>query len=231
MSTTEAPRAGRYVGARVQRREDPRRLTGHGVYVDDIRLPGMLHATFVRSPLAARGLISSIDVEPARLVPGVVAICTRVDLNADATGVLWDWTSPDFGFPRVYPLAEGSVRYVGDPVAIVVAASRYVAEDAAELIEVDDDPLPAVVGRERALTDEHSAHDELESNLAWAASTPEDPSLEAGFARATTPHLTRCASTGTSPFRWRRGESSPTGSAARSSSSFMSRLSGPSYGS
>ena len=98
--------------------------------------------------------------------------------------MLWDWTSPDFGFPRVYPLAEGSVRYVGDPVAIVVAASRYVAEDAAELIQVDYDPLPAVVGRERALTDEHSAHDELESNLAWAASTPEDPSLEAGFARS-----------------------------------------------
>ena len=72
MSTTEAPRAGRYVGARMQRREDPRLLTGHGVYVDDIRLPGMLHATFVRSPLA-HALISSIDVS----LPGSSRVSSR----------------------------------------------------------------------------------------------------------------------------------------------------------
>ncbi len=181
MSAIGLPVAGRYVGARVQRREDPRLLTGHGVYIDDVRLPGMLHAAFARSPLA-HARIASIDAEPARALPGVVAVWTGPELNGDTVGRLWDWSTKDFAFPAVYALAEGDVCFVGDPVAIVVAESRYLAEDAVELIDVEYEELPAVVGREFALSTELRTHRGFETNLAWAKSTPVDPELEQAFA-------------------------------------------------
>src|SRR6266480_4087543 len=136
--------AARYSGTRVKRLEDPRLLTGHGTYVDDISLPGMLHAAFVRSPFP-RAAIRGIDTSDALAVRGVHAVYTAADLNP---GVKEQWHS-SFGpqspeTPRP-PLADSEVRFVGDPVALVVAESRYVAEDAAELVEVDYEPRPAVV--------------------------------------------------------------------------------------
>jgi carbon-monoxide dehydrogenase large subunit len=181
MSTVEKPSAARFVGARVQRREDPRLLSGHGQYVDDVRLPGMLHATFVRSPLA-RARIVGIDLEHALAVPGVVAIWDGSALNGDAATPLWNWGGEGTPFPEVRALAEGDVRFAGDPVAIVIARDRYVAEDAAELVDVEYEALEAVVGRELAEHSSARAHDGIDTNLAWSAASPADPALEAAFA-------------------------------------------------
>jgi carbon-monoxide dehydrogenase large subunit len=136
--------AGRYVGARVSRVEDLRLLTGHGTYVDDITLPGMLHAHFVRSPFA-RAAIHGIGTVAALAAAGVRFVFTAADLNPD---VKEQWhtsigpASPETPRP---PLAEDEVRFVGDPVALVVAESRALAVDAAELVEVDYEPLPPIV--------------------------------------------------------------------------------------
>jgi aerobic carbon-monoxide dehydrogenase large subunit len=139
--------AERYTGASVKRSEDPRILTGRGRYVDDIKLPGMLHAAFVRSPLAHASVLS-VDVSAAREVPGVVAVLTGADLETmtvpgpDALLGLMGWKGPS---PEFTLLATDKVRLVGDPVAVVIAESRYLAEDGCELVEVEYDDLPPVV--------------------------------------------------------------------------------------
>ena len=142
----------KYFGASVRRREDPRFLTGEGRFVDDIQLPGLLHAAFVRSP-HAHARVRAIRSERALGLPGVVAVFTFDDLAR------WMKPLPTFGSPppglaeRVefslkqapqYPLARDTVRYVGEAVAVVVAGSRYIAEDALDLVEVDYEPLPPV---------------------------------------------------------------------------------------
>src|SRR5215468_4589491 len=139
--------AERYTGASIKRSEDPRILTGAGRYVDDIKLPGMLHAAFVRSPLA-HARVLSVDVAAARALPGVVAAFTGADVESmtvpgpDALMALMGWAGPT---PEFTLLATDKVRFVGDPVAIVVAESRYLAEDGCELVEVDyEDLLPVV---------------------------------------------------------------------------------------
>ena len=145
--------AERYTGASIRRSEDPRILTGTGRYVDDIKLPGMLHAAFVRSPLAHARVVS-VDVSDARALPGVVAVLTGADLEAmtvpgpDALIALLGWAGPTPEFTR---LATDKVRFVGDPVAVVVAESRYVAEDGCDLVEVEYDDLPPVMNAAFAL--------------------------------------------------------------------------------
>src|SRR3954452_2777848 len=136
MTEVRAQGATRYSGARINRIEDARLLTGHGTFVDDIALPGMLHACFVRSPFA-RAAIRGIDVSAARALEGVRHIFTASDLNP-LVKEQWHTSIGAAGpeTPRP-PLAEDEVRFVGDPVALVVADSRYVAEDAAELVEVE----------------------------------------------------------------------------------------------
>jgi len=145
--------AERYTGASIKRSEDPRILTGAGRYVDDIKLPGMLHAAFVRSPMA-HARVLSVDVSAARELPGVVAAFTGADMEAmtvpgpDALMALMGWAGP---MPEFTLLATDKVRFVGDPVAIVVAESRYLAEDGCELVEVDYEDLPPVVDAAFAL--------------------------------------------------------------------------------
>jgi carbon-monoxide dehydrogenase large subunit len=136
--------AARYAGARVSRVEDDRLLTGRGVFVDDISLPGMLHACFVRSPFP-RAAIRSIDSSTARALPGVHAVFTAADLNCDVKEQWHSSLGPDSPETPRPPLAEGEVRFAGDPVALVVADSRYIAEDAADLVDVDYEALPAVI--------------------------------------------------------------------------------------
>jgi carbon-monoxide dehydrogenase large subunit len=149
---------------RVARVEDARLLTGHGTYVDDVRLPGMLHACFVRSPYA-RAAIKGIDTEAARAAPGVRVVFTAADLNPH---VKEQWHSsigprgPETPRP---PLADGEVRFVGDPVALVVADSLYRAEDAAELVDVDYEPRPAVIDYLRAPEVTDLVHEQHGSNL------------------------------------------------------------------
>src|SRR5580692_11476046 len=145
--------AERYTGASIKRSEDPRILTGAGRYVDDIKLPGMLHAAFVRSPLAHAHVLS-VDVAAARALPGVVAVLTGADLEAmtvpgpDALMALMGWAGPT---PEFTLLATDKVRFVGDPVAIVIAESRYLAEDGCDLVEVEYDDLPPVTNATFAL--------------------------------------------------------------------------------
>jgi carbon-monoxide dehydrogenase large subunit len=144
--------AERFTGASVKRSEDPRILTGTGCYVDDVRLPGMLHAAFVRSPFA-HARITNIDVTEARKVPGVIAVLTGSEL--DTLTVRGPGSAGMFAgnlpMPSFSILATDKVRLVGDPIVLIVAESRYLAEDAGELVEVDYEELPAVITQEQAL--------------------------------------------------------------------------------
>jgi len=136
--------ATRYIGQRVPRKEDPRLLTGRGQFVDDITLPGMLHVAFARSPIA-RGKILSIDTAAALELPGVHAIYTNTEIAAIKVEMLSFFLTPPT--VPITPLANGSVAYVGDPVALVIADDRYIAEDAASLIEIqyeEEDPVVTI---------------------------------------------------------------------------------------
>src|SRR5258705_3830693 len=135
----------RYTGARVKRIEDTRILTGTGEYTDDVSIPGLLHCAFLRSPYA-HARITSIDATAARALPGVVAVITGDEMEAlvepgpvGMAGMMGDW-----GIRAFTLLASTKVRLVGDPIVMVVAENRYIAEDACELIEIDYDELPAV---------------------------------------------------------------------------------------
>jgi aerobic carbon-monoxide dehydrogenase large subunit len=144
-----------HVGQALKRKEDPRMITGRGRYVDDIMLPGMLHAAIVRSP-EAHAAITSIDTSAARERPGVVAVFTGEDLAGDfAAPMPMAWAPPgvEIKTPEHWPLKRGEVKHVGDPVAVVVAASKGAALDAAEEVVVEYDPKPVVVDPEKALED------------------------------------------------------------------------------
>jgi carbon-monoxide dehydrogenase large subunit len=158
-------------------------LTGRGTYVDDVVVPGMFHAAFVRSDVA-RARVTSIDVEAARALPGVRAVLTAADLNPAVGSMqptMFQGDTPPSMCSPVRPLADGDVRFVGDPVAIVVAESRYLAEDACELVEIDYEPLDPIVDPERARDDLEIVHPELGSNVAGHIPTPPDPELDAAF--------------------------------------------------
>ena len=139
----------RAVGARVLRSEDPRILTGRGRYVDDVVLPGMLHAAFLRSQIP-HGRLLGVDVAEARQLPGVVAVYTGDDIArltqpGQAGAAIGINMMPGLKCPSVYGLATDKVRYVGDPIAMVVAEDRYVAEDALELIVENIEMLEPIV--------------------------------------------------------------------------------------
>jgi carbon-monoxide dehydrogenase large subunit len=159
------------MGARVKRNEDPRLLTGQALFVDDVSLPGMAHVAFLRSPYA-HAWLGGIDVERARQRPGVIAVITADDL-----GDYWQHgpllvppppiAGIEFHQRTQVPLAKGKIRHLGEPIALVVAESRYLAEDALEEIAVDYDPLPAVVDLEAALAPGAPlVHEDLASNAA-----------------------------------------------------------------
>ncbi|WPB95012.1 xanthine dehydrogenase family protein molybdopterin-binding subunit [Streptomyces malaysiensis] len=157
-------RADRLVGRSVARREDPRLLSGRGRFVDDIELPGMLHAQFVRSTVA-HGTITEIDLTRVRQVPGVVAAFTAADLElGDITARLGRPLS-EF-VPTAMPvLARDRVRYVGEPVAVVIARDPYLAEDGLEAARVTYAPLPPITCEEQALAqDAPRVHAEAAEN-------------------------------------------------------------------
>src|SRR6266705_4676361 len=173
---------GPWVGQRFKRKEDPRLIQGISHYTDDLRLPEMLHCAFVRSP-HAHATIQPITIESAKAAPGVVAVITAADL-AGVGDVPCAGALPDLKVPPHPPLAKGRVRYVGEPVAAVVAENAYQARDAAELVEVDYDPLPAVVDMEKALAkDTAFVHDQFKSNLAFTHLL-KNGDVDAAFKRA-----------------------------------------------
>jgi carbon-monoxide dehydrogenase large subunit len=177
-----ADRAGRFVGQSVRRREDPRLLTGGGRFVADVTLPGTLHAVFVRGR-SARARIAHLDTAPAASAPGVVGVFTADDVNTRCDSYRASVFPPGLPGPPGHLLAPGDVRYVGHPVAVVVATDRYLAEDAAELVEVVEEPLRPVLDHEAAADDTELVHPELGTNLAVAGEKPE-PGLAAVMASA-----------------------------------------------
>jgi aerobic carbon-monoxide dehydrogenase large subunit len=161
----------RNFGAPIRRNEDARLLSGQALFVDDVELPGMLYAAFLRSNVA-HARLRSIDVAAARAREGVAAVYTADDLGKYwAPGPLLVPPPPIkgviFNQRTQVPLAKGKVRHVGEPLAVVLAQSRYLAEDALNDITVDLDPLPAVVNLEEALTDAAArVHDDVRRNVA-----------------------------------------------------------------
>lgn len=163
--------ARRYMGERTLRLEDARLLTGRALFVDDVELPGMLHAAFLRSD-DAHGTLVSIDASAARKRPGVVAVFTAADLG--------DYWQPGpllvppppvpglvFHAATQGPLVRDKIRHCGEPLAMVIAESRYIAEDALEDIVVEVDPLPVVADLEAALAPGASlVHEQFGTNLA-----------------------------------------------------------------
>ncbi|HET6910870.1 MAG TPA: xanthine dehydrogenase family protein molybdopterin-binding subunit [Mycobacteriales bacterium] len=179
--------AERYTGASIKRSEDPRILTGRGRYVDDIKLPGMLHAAFVRSPLA-HGKVLSVDVSAARELPGVVGVYTGADVESmtvPGPDLLASMMGGGVPMPEFTLLATDKVRLVGDPVVLVVAESRALAEDGAELVEVDYDELPAVANAATALDPSSTpVFDNLGNNIARPHSRNEFGDVASAFANA-----------------------------------------------
>src|SRR6516162_7411443 len=161
----------RYFGEPITRNEDQRLLTGQALFIDDVELPGMLSAAFLRSNLAHARIVR-IDTTAALRRPGVVAIYTSSDLG--------DYWQPGpllvppppidgiiFNQRTQVPLARDTVRHVGEPLAIVIAESRHVAEDALADIAVDVEPLPAVVDLEKAIDISFArVHDDVPQNIA-----------------------------------------------------------------
>jgi CO/xanthine dehydrogenase Mo-binding subunit len=159
-----------HFGKRLTRNEDPRLLTGQALFVDDVNLPGMGHVAFVRSPFA-HARIESIDIETALRMPGVFAVLKAADLGDYwQHGPLLVPPPPiercTFNQRTQVVLAKDKIRHLGEAVVAVVADSRYTAEDAAEEIFVEYEPLPAVVDLEQALSDTAARlHDDLDHNI------------------------------------------------------------------
>ena len=183
------------IGAPVPRKEDARFLTGRGRFVADIVFPGELHCAFVRSP-HAHARLGRIDMAAARRMPGVVAIFTGADLEADAVGPmrsLWPLKMADgrmMAEPPRWALARGTVRHVGEAVAAVIAESREAAGDAAECVEIDYAPLAAVTSARDALgKGAPELHRAAPGNLCFRWTRGDAAAVEAAFARAA--HVTK----------------------------------------
>src|SRR5207248_1208543 len=173
---------GPLFGSSIKRREDPRLITGKGVYVDDVKVPGTTYASFVRSP-HAHARIRGIDASAARKVPGVVAVYTGKDLAASGVKSLpVGWLLPNIKLPPHLPLAVDRARYMGDAVAVVIAESPYVARDAADLVEVDYEPLPVVTEAVRAVQPgAPKLHDEAEGNVCFRWTLGDKDKTESAF--------------------------------------------------
>jgi carbon-monoxide dehydrogenase large subunit len=174
-----------YVGASIKRREDPRFIQGKGNYVGNISLPGMAHVAIKRSPYG-HARIKKINTKKAAALPGVIAVFTGQDLIDGGVGKLpCGWNVPDIKVPTRWPLSVDKVRHVGDGVAVVVAETPYIAHDALNLIEVDYQPLPAVVDAKK--TTEKGAplvHDDVPGNVSYTWAIGDKEAMEKAFAEA-----------------------------------------------
>ncbi len=164
MAVDATPSPGsKYVGQRLKRREDPALIQGRGTFIDDVRLPGMLHLAFKRSDMA-HGRIVRVDTSVAQAMPGVRLVATGADLQDVLPSVP---VITPFPYPEHPAVAPDKVRYVGEPVAVVVAEDRYQAQDAVEAIEVTIEELPVVVDAETALRGEPTlVHEDFANNVA-----------------------------------------------------------------
>jgi carbon-monoxide dehydrogenase large subunit len=177
------------IGARIERKEDARFLTGAGQYTDDVALPHQTYASFVRSP-HAHARIRALRVDAAKGAPGVIAVYTGADIPQSVGGLPCGWliTGSD-GKPMKEPkhpiLAQGKVRHVGDPVAIVIAESAAQAKEAAQLVDVDYEALPAVVDvRDAMRKGAPAVHDEAPDNVCYVWALGDKAAADAAFAKA-----------------------------------------------
>jgi aerobic carbon-monoxide dehydrogenase large subunit len=173
----------RGIGATVLRKEDARLLTGRGRFVDDIKLPGMLHMGVVRSQYAHAD-VKGIDTSAALAVPGVTAVLTGDDLEFAAGVPCASNPTGEMHHPTRPPLAKGRVRHVGEPVAVVIAADRYAARDGVDAVVVEYAPLPAVITVDDALADgAPRVHEEMDSNVGLVLTHRTD-GIDDAFAKA-----------------------------------------------
>ena len=169
-----------------RRVEDFGLITGRSHYVDDMRpeegRPALLHMVVARSPYA-HAAIQNIDLDAARAVPGVVAVFTGTEL-VQGMRTIDTIPVPDLKKPPRYPLATDKVRYVGDPVAVVLAESLYAATDARDAIDIDYEPLPSVTDPEAAIApDAPLLYEQFGSNIAFRQQTG-GGDIEAAFQQA-----------------------------------------------
>ncbi len=165
MATTTHNSSGGWVGQSLRRKEDARLVRGKGKFVDDIKMLGMLHLVFVRSPFA-HAKITGVDVSEAEALPGVVCTLTGREISKLIDPFFEIGPSPSNKILD-YPMAVDCVRYQGEPVAAVVAETPAIAEDAAELVRVDYEPLDAVIDGEVAATNKTILHDAMATNVVW----------------------------------------------------------------
>src|SRR5258705_3034674 len=157
--------SGRWVGASLPGKEEDRLLRGRGKFADDIKLHEMLYLRFVRSPYAHARIVS-VDIAAAEALPGVVCTITGEEVAAQTQPFIE--IGPDHAQKiRDYPMAVEKARYHGEPVAAVVAESPSLADDAAELVAVEYDPLDPVVDAQEALKDHSILHEEAGTNKVW----------------------------------------------------------------
>jgi carbon-monoxide dehydrogenase large subunit len=175
----------RIFGSGIKRREDPRLITGKAKYTDDIILPGTLHMVIVRSP-HAHARIKRIDTSAAKAVEGVVAVFTGQDVTLNGLPCAWLIPNSDLKTPTHPALAKDTVRYVGDGVALVIAQTRYQAQDGADALRVEYEPLPVIVNPEEATRNgAPQLHADVPNNIAfrWIMSSG-DEGVEKAFAEA-----------------------------------------------
>jgi carbon-monoxide dehydrogenase large subunit len=174
----------RLIGKSIKRREDPRFITGRGTYVDDLKVPGTTYAVFIRSP-HAYARIKKIDSAAAAKHPGVVAIFTGADMTG-VNSLPCGWLLPELKVPPHMPLASGAARYVGDPVAVVIADTQDAAQDAADKVKVTWEPLGAVSATDKATaTGSPQIHEVAPSNVAFKWQIGDAAAVEAAFRGAT----------------------------------------------
>ncbi len=172
MTVTEDKAYESAFGQPLRRKEDAHLITGQTRWTDNLNAPGMLYACYLRSPMAHAKF--TIDTTPAKSYPGVVAVFSAADFGAAQAVIPDAWTvHPDMKKPVMTPLATDEVRYAGEPIAVVVAETRYQAADALEAINVDYDPLPAVVDMEAACSpDSPLVHESIGTNVCFDIQSP-----------------------------------------------------------
>ncbi|MBM3482045.1 MAG: xanthine dehydrogenase family protein molybdopterin-binding subunit [Alphaproteobacteria bacterium] len=156
-----------WVGAKFNRKEDHRLITGKGRYLADLSMPGALHLVFVRSE-QAHAKIKKIEVSAAKALPGVVMVVTGEDIKTKIKPMPQPVVQPALAanYPKHWPLAVGKVKFHGEPIAAIVARDKYVAADAAELVRAEYEPLPYIGDPEKALADKSNrVHDEWPDNV------------------------------------------------------------------
>jgi len=176
--------AKKYSGQPLKRVEDPRLVKGIGTFTDDVRLPGLLHAAFVRSP-HAHARVTGIDTQAAKAVKGVVAVLTGADVNEKCGVVPCAAAIPDLKLPKHTVLAGERVYFVGHPVVVVVATDAYAARDGADAVDVSYDPLPVVINPEEALKPGSPlTHPDLGTNIAFTHNVNGGGDIDEAFRKA-----------------------------------------------